>query len=970
MTQPAATVGMDRLLHASPHRTVFAGAADGGGLVVRKFVVSGALADAEREAALGRLCAGPGVIGYLDCALDAASRRPCITTAYAEGADLARLVAERGALSAALACDVLAPVAQTLARLHSLRTAAAPAGVCHGDVKPPNLLRTPSTTLLLDFEHATPIGSDAAAAPERVHGNRQFQPAGEPPSAAFDVFGLGATLAWLLAGGDRNALPQHPDVTALVRALTAPDPSHRPTAAAAAEALRELASRLADDGDERALDAAARGAPLAEAPPPHRAGVAAWHRRARRVLRTCPDLLATPPAVPTDPAALLRAFATAARVLRHFPRHAATLHWRRSLAVATGRLLADAATHVAALRRTEEFDAAATWLREAAQLAQVCLQLPGGCPIPGPTTLGTAAASPLLRDPLDHLHQLQQQLAAVHEQLGDETSAIATATAQLDLAAAHAAIDAMAARHGGAAPTVARQRDQLHRLTFYLERIVRAQPNVDRLAMTWDAAALRPLTTLVAAATRALEGRGRSDTATGLVGLRSLQLTLINLGEEFPHLPQVAPAQEALGAALTDLTERAWRELDEASALLRAVPVPVRPLQAALSRLDTSRILEAFVDLPDRPRSQLQDAIEALRLRFDQARATRDRLAEGAEHALARGHWTTGLFDMERAVAALNPNDERDRAEAARLQQRLAEARQRRQEIDAAVRQNVELATRYATLEDDPESAASERLQVLAARRDCLHMLALHTPNDRATLYARDLRGVETQIVLEQASLAEQRLDAATDPFERVRTARSTVDGIVQAIEQSDQDGGPSGRLVRLLEHWQHLVAQSQRAVEERQQQQRESSQRRRRTRWLAVATTLTVLGVLATRPWRAAEAAARGRTPAQSIAVLPEAARAAATALHATARQPADAARFDPATWQADWRTQLLAYCGAAALDGTPTPARAFAIACWDEALAAAAPRLDGAAASAFDRATAALVAELQPFGVRPSGH
>ena len=967
MNHPTATDGADRLLHASPHRTVRVGTDAGrGGLVVRKLVVSGAIADAERETALGRLCAGPGVVEYLGCALDPKSRRPCITLGFVDGADLDRLVAEQGALRAAFACDLLAPAAATLARLHSVRDPAAPHGVCHGDVKPKNLLRTATTTLLLDFEHAAPIAT-AGGSPARgdaTRGDGRFRPP-EPPSAAFDVFGLGATLRWLLTGGDATSLPQHPDVEALVASCCDAEPARRPAAATVAAALQDLAARLADTDDERALDAAARGAEPNGALPT-RAAVAARCRHAARLRRRFPELLAVPPALPTEPAALRRELRTVARVLRHFPRHAPTLHWRRSLAAVAGRQLADAATHVAALRRAEEFEAGAIWLREATQLARECLLLPGGCPIPDAAPNG--AASALQRDPLAHLQQLGEQLATAREDLASETGTIRAAEARLDLDAAARAIDATAQRFGGASPTVARHRDQLHRLSFYLERIARAQANVERVATTWDAAALQPVTALVAAATEAANGRSRSDTSTGLVGLRSLQITLVNLAEEFPHVPAVAPALAALSQALVDLTDRAWRELDDASKLLRSVPVPVRPLQAALARLDTGRVLEAFVDRPDRPRSQLQDAIEALRLRLDQARATRDRLAEGAEDALARGHWTTGLFDMERAVAELNPQDERERAEAARLEQRLAEARRRRRELDATVRRNVELSTRYGELQDDPASSFESRLQVLAARRDCLHLLTMHVPAERAALYARDLRDVETQLAQERAALAEQRLDAETDALERVRIARATVDEITAAIADVDHGGAP-GRLLRLLEHWQRLATRCQDAVAEAQQRQRERARRRQRNLALVVVAVVAVVAVLVLEPWRTprdAVAAGRGgAATAPVIDALPAGLQAAAAALASTAREPAEGTAWEFTAWRSRWRAALVTFGEAAGGDGA---ARAFAAACWDTALDAAERRLDAADLPALRQWTEALADELRPFGVAPS--
>jgi hypothetical protein len=760
-------------------------------------------------------------------------------------------------------------------------------------------------------------------------------------------------------------------VRALLDHLLAPEPTRRPDAGEVAATLRELAARLAEDGDEVVLDAAARGNLDAAPPTTTRPALAAWQRRCLGRLRRLPQLLTIPRALPTEPAVLRRELATAARVLQRFPRHRETLQWRRTLCLAAGRLLNEAAAHTGNLRRSEEFDAAAEWLDEARQLARDCLLLPGGCPIPLATP---AAATRLHRDPIDYLQQLERQLASAREELEQETQAIFAAESRLDLAGTQQAIESMAARYGGVSPTATKQRDQLHRLGFYLERIARAQPNVERVATLWDAVALAPLTAFVTAAVGAVQGRSRHEASAGVVGLRSLQITLVNLSEEFPHLPAVSPAYETLSQALFDLTDRAWQALNEAEALLRAVPVPVRPLQAALARLDTFRILEAFVDRPEQPRSQLQDAIEALRLRLDQARATRDRLAEGAESALARGHWTTGLFDMERAVAELNPLDEHDRAEASRLEARLADAKRRRLEVDAAVRRNVELTTRYGTLQDDPSSSFADRLQALAGRRDCLHLLTMNVVADRALLYTKDLRDVETQITLEHTALAEQQLDGTSELTERAQIIRATVDEIAAAVASAGHEAEAPGRLLRLLEHWRKLAAQCQQATE-RLHQERAAAAHRRHRRWtVAAIAMLLAFGLpFVLRSWWSTDAVAAAHadtdaTLGRRIAELPATLRPAADLLRTTAAELAADGIFDLDTWHQRWRRNLLAFCDAAALDGSTTPAQDYAVACWDAARTAAATRLDADEAARYQQWTDTLVRELAPRGVSPS--
>jgi len=981
MSLPAATAEPARLLHCSPERTVYLTAdSPGGQPLVTKVFVAGSMAEAEGEFAMARLAAGSGVAVYRSVGIDPAANRPCVTTNFEVGTDLDSLVAELGSVPAAHACRLLAPVAATLARLHGLRVPAAPGGLCHGDVKPRNLLRTAATTLLLDFEHARPIAvSRRADAVAFTGGSHGFAPPeatqGAPPDSAFDVYGLGASLSWLLRGGQATELPQHPDVVAIVRACTAANPAERPTAAVLATTLATLADRLDADPDEATLDDASSGrlqhepagtSPFAET---HRR----FWRRCHRLADRLPSLLRVPSNQPAEPAAIARELGVAGRVLARFPRHLATLQWRRELCRAAGAVLARAAEQVSTLCRAEEFDQCASWLADAEALAETARALPGGCPIPSeesPATVGL-----LHRNPIAFLHRLRDQLAMARQELALDVGAIAAAERQLDLRAAEAAVDHMAARLGGASPTAARRRDQLHRLAFYCDRVARAEPNVESVGPLWDAVALQPLASLVAAAAMACQRRTRGDVTGGAVGLRSLQITLANLAEEFPHLVQVQPALDVLTQALAHLTDQAWALLADAQQKLQAVPVPVRPLQLALGRLDSLRILEAFVDRGQQPRGQLQDGIEALRLRIEQARATRDRLAEGAEHALSRGHWTTGLFDMERAVAGLQGGDENERGEVTRLQERVEEVRRRKREVDAAVRRNVELGSLYGTLQDDPSSTFASRLQVLSDRRDCLLFLTVHVPEERGVLYGHDLRDVETQLALEQSGLAEHQLDGTVDPGDRLRLARATLERLSTSMT-TGMGVDPPGRMVRLLEHWRTVTAHCQRAVEQLHVERKAQARQRSRLWTMAVGTLLvctTAVG-LAVRSWFLPAQAAEHPVPlstddlAQLVATLPSDLREEAAALLAQALPGKQKGPLDHRTWHDGFRRELRAFVDSMQARDVPPAARMFAIGCWDAGLAAASALLDDASCKDLLRLSAELADEPWLRGLRPS--
>ena len=706
--------------------------------------------------------------------------------------------------------------------------------------------------LLLDFEHARAVGT---AADERTFtgGTTAWSPPeahqGARPGPAFDVFGLGATLAFLLDGETSRRVPRHPEVDALVLACCDPVPSRRPTAADVASRCEQLAVTVREEAAERHLDDWSRGA-FAEAPTDADDPRSALWLRRRRLLQRLPSLLKKPSTIPSDPAGLQSELELVARVLWRFPRSETALARRRELLAAVAEQLAGAAETVHQLHKTEQFGAAMQWLRTTEALISAASAIPGGLTRIVSVPAGSSPG-PLHRAPFAFLKLLLDKTEAAQRELGERTDAIGAAERDLDLALAEQRIDAIANDYGGTSPIVADHRDRLHRLGFYLDRIARAKTNVERVGPLWDPVALQPLQELVAAAGVALAARAQRDAGSGTVGLRSLQLTLANIVEEFPHLDQVQPALEALAQALVHLTDQAWQQLADAEQRLTVVPVPVRPLQLALGRLDTFRMLEAFVDRDDRPRSELLDGIERLRLGLEQARSARDQLAENAEHALARGHWTTGLFEMERAVAGLHPGDDSERVEAERLQERLQAARRTKQELESAVRRNVELNARYVALEDDANSTADARLQVLQDRRDCLLFLGMHLQSERAELYRSDLQKVETQIALERAGDAERRLNALADPAQRLRLARETLEslGIDRSAEERSEQ---SGRMLRLQEHWRTIADQCQQVVAatqaEAQQKQREKRRMVLVTILLVLATT-TAVG-FALKPW------------------------------------------------------------------------------------------------------------------------
>lgn len=161
--------------------------------------------------------------------------RPVLVLDWMAGGSLRDVVGARGFLSAGECVTVLVPLATALGQLHRL-------GVVHGDVSPGNVLLDStgrpvwsdlgwSRLVGVDPGEADLWGTEGYVAPEVTLGRQ--------PSAASDVFGLGA-IAWACLTG---AAPGHratrpvlaevapqapPELRAVVEECLEPDPAARP----------------------------------------------------------------------------------------------------------------------------------------------------------------------------------------------------------------------------------------------------------------------------------------------------------------------------------------------------------------------------------------------------------------------------------------------------------------------------------------------------------------------------------------------------------------------------------------------------------------------------------------------------------------------------------------------------------------------------------------------------------------------
>ncbi|MEU2243796.1 serine/threonine-protein kinase [Streptomyces sp. NPDC018338] len=239
--------------------TVHAGLDAAGQRVAIKMVHGAQAEDPEfrarfrREVALSARVNGPCLLPLLDA--DTETDTPWLATAYAPGPTLGQRVAEHGPLTSGSLYAFAAGTAQALAAIHAV-------GVIHRDVKPQNVILSPSGPRVLDFgiAHATDgtsvtrtgvmTGTPGWISPEH------YRTGTAGPEG--DMFAWGALVAYAATGrlpfgtgapdvvafrvmsadADLDGVPEQ--LLALITGSLAKEPEERMTA----EAVAEAASRL------------------------------------------------------------------------------------------------------------------------------------------------------------------------------------------------------------------------------------------------------------------------------------------------------------------------------------------------------------------------------------------------------------------------------------------------------------------------------------------------------------------------------------------------------------------------------------------------------------------------------------------------------------------------------------------------------------------------------------------------------
>jgi eukaryotic-like serine/threonine-protein kinase len=193
-----------------------------------------------REARAAAAIADPNVVAVYDVGDEAG--RPYLVMELVNGPSLAAVLRDEGPLPVSRVTAIAADALSGLEATHA-------AGIVHRDIKPGNLLQTPSGRVKL-----TDLGvAEAADAPGltrtgMVVGTRTYlapeRRAGGVADVRTDLYALGVTFAELLFGPPDDPKARTEEATwlpsglrTLILHLLAGDPAHRPVSAAAARKL-------------------------------------------------------------------------------------------------------------------------------------------------------------------------------------------------------------------------------------------------------------------------------------------------------------------------------------------------------------------------------------------------------------------------------------------------------------------------------------------------------------------------------------------------------------------------------------------------------------------------------------------------------------------------------------------------------------------------------------------------------------
>ncbi|MFQ5504817.1 MAG: hypothetical protein ACE5F1_08485 [Planctomycetota bacterium] len=808
----------------------------------------------EREAQALTVAEGRGAPALLGRGVDDATGKPYLKIAWVGETDLRMLVCRDGPLPSPFVLDVARQTARILVTLHALP-------LVHGDLKPGNLVRDSNGTLhLIDFENAATPAPEDTLMEGFSGGTHGFAPPeaylGSPPDIAFDLYGLGATLHFLLTGSlppvDEHGhfLPSllrrlrptlRKDLSDTVQELLNSDPRSRPSAASVIERLEASRSREQEDLTlERTLLAGGilgssrKGSPLSGSPGK---GIQAMFERRSHWKRRLEGILESLPLTPSDTPVRERVeralrFCRAMRLCNRFLPLMPLA--RRRLERAQKRLppfLQSLPGEAQKLRQGMELEKARHMVRLSLDLCETLSTL----------NLGGREAPQLIESTGFALQSALKRLDAEERRHRSLLQSFEDNVAKLDIKGARKTLVELQELFSGANRNTARVRDRLHRLVWLLERLVCGREGLDEAIelMASDGEGFERLFDFVFSAVDALGSISGEDHRS----LSIITRVFDELSEGYPSL-DVRDAQQELYEMRTILTQRVVALLETMEQRLAADPVPLRPLLRDLLEVDRILLLDCLVDCEGMNRTQLLDRLEQLRMRVEEVSARFRRLAAGAREQVQLGRLTTALYDLERALKSNPSEEDLDSGASLDLKEEIEQVRKLREDIRNATRRNLELAELYARLREEEDSELQDKLSCLDQREQVLTFLFEKGPSSfrsRYLLYLRELRQMRLE---ELAEDAEKHYLSCSSPERQRAIAGEFLDRIARSIASPEDSEGSKLRTLRNRWTSYHERARQDLVAAEAVQEKR--FRRTRLIRRLATAAGATALVTLA----------------------------------------------------------------------------------------------------------------------------